>query len=75
MICDSCGHDGARIKRVSRSYGKGDDMVVIDKVPIVVCAHCGESYMTAETAHEVERLRLHKKNVKSRRLAPVIDYV
>ena len=51
MICDACGRDGARVKRISRSYGKGDEMAVIDGVPIVVCPHCGESYMTAETMH------------------------
>src|SRR5437879_3979583 len=23
MVCDVCGHEGARIRRVTRSYGKG----------------------------------------------------
>ena len=50
-------------------------MVVIDQVPIVVCPNCGESYMTADTLHEVERLKLHKRNMKTHRLAPVIIYV
>jgi len=75
MTCDVCGQKGARIKHVSRAYGKGDDMVVIDQVPIVVCPNCGESYMTADTLHEVERLKLHKRNMKTHRLAPVIIYV
>jgi len=75
MICDVCGQEGARIKHVSRAYGKGEDMVVIDKVPVVVCTNCGESYMTADTMHEVERLKLHKRSMKTQRLAPVITYV
>jgi YgiT-type zinc finger domain-containing protein len=75
MICDSCGQDGAKIKHVSRSYGKGNEMVVIDKVPIVACPHCGETYMTAETIHEVERIRLHKRSMKTQRQVPVIEYV
>jgi YgiT-type zinc finger domain-containing protein len=75
MICDSCGQDAAKIKHGSRSYGKGDDMIVIDNVPVVVCTHCGESYMTAETMQEIVRLKLHKRNLKTQRLAPVISYV
>jgi len=75
MICDICGRDGAKTKHVSRAYGKGDDMVVIAKVPIVVCPNCGESYITAETMHQVERLKLHKRSMKTQRLAPVINYV
>ena len=75
MTCDICGKGGARTKRVTRAYGKGDAMVVIDKVPVVICPNCGESYLTAETMHEVERLRLHQHSMKPRRLAPVINYV
>lgn len=75
MICDLCGKSGAKVKRISRSYGRGDEMLVIDKVPIVVCPHCGESYMTAETLREIERLKLHGKNIKSERRAPVINFV
>jgi YgiT-type zinc finger domain-containing protein len=75
MTCDVCGQDGARTKHVSRSYGKGENMVVIDHIPVIVCPNCGESYMTADTMHEVQRLKLHKRNVKTLRLAPVISYV
>ena len=74
MICDSCGKKGAMIKRLSRSYGKDKEMVVIENVPVVVCPHCGESYMTAETLREIERLKLHKGHLKTKRLAPVISY-
>jgi YgiT-type zinc finger domain-containing protein len=75
MRCDVCGQDGANIKHVSRSYGKGEEMVVIDHVPVVVCPDCGESYMTADTMHELQRLKLHRRSVKAVRLAPVISYV
>ncbi len=74
MICDSCGKEGARIKRLSRAYGKGKQTLVIENVPVVVCPNCGESYMTAETVREVERLRLQKRHVKAKRLVPMISY-
>jgi YgiT-type zinc finger domain-containing protein len=75
MTCDTCGKKGAKARRVSRSYGKGNQIVVIDNVPIVVCPHCGESYMTAETLREIERLKIHRKHVESKRTAPIISYV
>ena len=75
MTCDICGQEGAKTRYVSRSYGKGEDMIVIDRVPAVVCPNCGESYMTADTMHEVQRLKLHRRSVKALRLAPVISYV
>ena len=75
MICDSCGNKGAKVKHVSRTYGKGKNMVVIDDVPIVVCPSCGQSYMTADTLGQIARLKLHKNNVKRKRVAPVISYV
>ncbi len=52
MICDICGKEDARIRRVSRSYGKGDNLLVIEHIPVVSCPHCGESYITAETLCE-----------------------
>jgi len=74
MICDNCGKKGAITKHVTRSFGKGKSILVIENVPMIVCPECGESYFTAETLHELERLRLHKKNITSRRVAPVIRY-
>ena len=75
MTCDICGHEGAKTRYVSRSYGKGEDLVVIDRIPVVVCPNCGETYMTADTMHEVQRLKLHRRSVKALRLVPVISYV
>lgn len=74
MICDCCGKKGAVTKYVTRSFGRGKSILVIEDVPMVACPKCGQSYFTAETLHELERLRLHNKSVGIRRLAPVIKY-
>ena len=63
MICDICGQEGARVRHVSRSYGKGEDLLVIEGVPVVSCPNCGESYLTAETLHEIERRTFTQKVV------------
>jgi YgiT-type zinc finger domain-containing protein len=71
MVCDICGREGARVRRVARSYGKGDDLFVIENIPVVSCPHCGESYLTAETLHEIERIKLHRQSFAQERPVPV----
>ncbi|MFQ5594790.1 MAG: type II toxin-antitoxin system MqsA family antitoxin [Anaerolineae bacterium] len=74
MVCDMCGEQGTRIRRVTRSYGKGKSLLVIENVPVVSCPHCGESYLTAETLHEIERIKLHRQNFAVKRPVPVAEY-
>lgn len=74
LICDICGKEGARVRRVSRSYGKGENLLVIENVPIVSCPHCGESYLTAETLHEVERIKLHRRSLAIERPVAVAEF-
>ena len=70
MICDMCGNKTAAIRHVSRSYGKGRSLFVIENVPIVSCPRCGESYLTAQTLHEIERIKLHRRSLgRDRRVA------
>lgn len=74
MVCDICGQEGARIRRVARSYGKGKDLLLIENIPVVSCPHCGESYLTAHTLHEIERLRLHRKSLAVERPVEVVSF-
>ena len=73
MVCDICGKAEARTHRVSRSYGKRADLLVIEDIPLVSCPHCGETYLTAETLLEIERIKLHRKNwAKARKVAVAV---
>jgi YgiT-type zinc finger domain-containing protein len=74
VICDICGHDGAEVRRVTKSYGKHEKLLVIENVPVVSCPHCGESYMTADTMHEIERIKLHRKSFAVERAVHVAEY-
>lgn len=74
LTCDLCGKEGARIRTITRSYGKGDDLLVIEGIPVVSCPHCGESYLTSETLHEIERIKLHRKNIAEQRNVAVATY-
>jgi YgiT-type zinc finger domain-containing protein len=74
MICDNCGKEGARIRQVTRSYGKGANLLVIENVPVVSCPSCGESYLTAGTLHEIERIKLHRKNIARQKSVSVATF-
>jgi YgiT-type zinc finger domain-containing protein len=66
MRCDLCGKAGARELRRSRSYGSGERLLVIENVPIVTCPHCGESYLTAQTLHDIDRLKKSRRRPMKR---------
>ncbi|MEA2061384.1 MAG: type II toxin-antitoxin system MqsA family antitoxin [Thermodesulfobacteriota bacterium] len=74
MICDICGQDGTKIRHITRSYGKKTNLFLIENIPVVSCPHCGESYLTAETLYEIERIKLHRKNFAEERSIPVAGF-
>ena len=67
MQCDVCGKEGARQRYVSRSYGKGESLLVIEDVPTIHCPNCGEGYMTARTLQVIERIKKLRQTVASKR--------
>ena len=74
MICDICGKNGARVRCVTRSYGRGTTAFLIEGVPVVHCSECGESYLTAETLKEIERIRLHWRRLAVKRNVAVAKF-
>jgi YgiT-type zinc finger domain-containing protein len=74
ITCDNCGKAGARIIHVSRSYGKGTDLLVIENVPVVSCPYCGESYLTAATLREIDNIKRNRAKVASTRPVPVAAF-
>jgi len=67
MKCDVCGKEGARQRYVSRSYGKGESLLVIEDVPTIHCPNCGEGYMTEQTLQVIERINKLRQTVVSKR--------
>ena len=74
MICDICGKEGARIRQVTRNYGKGENLLIIENIPMVTCSNCGESYFTADTLHEIERIKLHRKSFAEKREVAIAEF-
>src|ERR1700740_2076479 len=74
MVCAVCRQEGARIRRVTRSYGKGEALFIIENVPVVSCLHCGTSYLTAQTLHEIDRIKRHRHELATPRPVAVAAF-
>ena len=74
MNCEICGKEGARIRKIAETHGKGRNLLVIENIPMVNCPHCGESYFTAETLHRVERIKRHRKSLAAERAVAVASF-
>lgn len=72
--CDLCGADTAQLRHVTRSFGRGDRLVVIENIPYVLCGRCGERYFTAATMREIERLKQFKIDRVRRRPVPIVSF-
>ncbi len=72
--CAHCGSDRVQLKHVTRSYGKAGNLLIIESIPMWSCPNCGESYFTAQTMHEVERIKALRKSVAKTRSVPVASF-
>ncbi|TAK34954.1 MAG: type II toxin-antitoxin system MqsA family antitoxin [Lysobacteraceae bacterium] len=72
--CASCGRAGVQLKRVTRPFGSGRTLLVVEGIPMWSCPHCGESYFTAQTMHELERMKTFRKAVAVRKPVAVAEY-
>lgn len=59
---------------MTRSFGKGADLLVIENIPYVACSRCGERYFTASTLREIERLKVKRSAVIRRKPIPVLSF-
>ena len=71
MTCDKCGKEGAKIRRLSKSYGQGESLFVIENVPMISCPNCREMHFSTETIQEIDRIRANRQAVAVTRAVPV----
>ena len=74
ITCDLCGQEGARLRRLTRTYGKGKAEFLIRGVPVVSCPHCGESYLTAQTLRDIDRIKRNRRSLTVRRPVPIAEF-
>ena len=74
MICDLCGSEKAKIRHISRSYGKNEELFIIENIPLISCPECGESYFTAQTIRKIEAIKQQRKSIAITRPIPVTSF-
>jgi YgiT-type zinc finger domain-containing protein len=62
------------VRLLTRSYGHGTRLLVVENVPVVVCPHCGESYLTADTLHQLEEIKRHRRKVAAPKRVAVANF-
>nr|WP_246175875.1 type II toxin-antitoxin system MqsA family antitoxin [Roseovarius bejariae] len=55
--CTSCGGGTLRRDRVKTALWRGEDLVVIEDIPALVCIRCGERYFEDETAMALDMMQ------------------
>lgn len=63
-----------QLRQVTRSFGKGAALLVIESIPMWSCPACGESYFSAQTMHEIERIKALRKSVALKRSVAVAAF-
>lgn len=74
MNCNICGEKNVKVRRATRSFGRGRSAFLIERVPVVDCPSCGESYMTAESRKVIERIRMRWREQSVDRKMPVAKF-
>jgi len=72
--CHLCGKKGARVRKVTQTYGRGADEYLVRNVPLIRCPNCYESYFTAATLHELESIKTHHRRLTVKRQVAVTEF-
>ena len=73
-LCAHCGSSALQLKHVTRSFDEGTALLVVEAIPMWSCSNCGESYFSAQTMHEIERIKALRKSVAVKRSVPVAAF-
>jgi len=68
--CSCCGGE-VKAEKVELDYRYKGKLYVFENVPVGVCRQCGEKYLTANVAKEIERQILSQKQWKKIISVPV----
>ena len=54
--CHVCGHNAAKTGLVSEVFQIEGRRVLVEKIPALVCQHCGEATFSRETTENIRRM-------------------
>jgi len=62
--CYFCSKGILEDKKVTVDFRWGNELIVIEEVPVKVCNECGEKYYSAEVSKEMEKIAIEGKKEK-----------
>ena len=56
FVCHVCGHNAAKSELVSEVFNLEGRRVLVERIPALVCEHCGEAVFSRETTERIRRM-------------------
>ena len=75
MICDHCGEPNAQVHITTETFGKDEDLFLIENIPMVFCSSCRERYFTAATLRKIESLKAERDQIAVSRPIKIVRFV
>ncbi len=66
MKCGNCGEPTAYISRSTRAFGEGDNLIVVENMPVIACHECGAEFLSIITFGQIEQLHNNRSNIPTR---------
>jgi YgiT-type zinc finger domain-containing protein len=73
MPCEYC-EGTIRERRVRDDYWSGDQLVIIEDVPVGVCDRCGERYYPAAVLEKMDQIARRRSRIKRTIRVPVTTF-
>lgn len=71
MKCSICGKEGFVERRITRSFGQGEGLFLIENLPVLQCPHCGSETLAADSVRRIEEIRKNRDQSTQLRQIPV----
>ena len=74
MQCPICEQEGAIERQRTETMGRGDDLLIIEGVPVISCLNCGSISYPAATIKRMEQIRRNRAQVATKRCIDVAQF-
>ena len=74
MQCPVCRYDRASERQISETYGTGDELFVIEHVPVISCPNCGQISYPVATVKRLEAIQRDRQTLAVKRTVEVAEY-
>ncbi len=65
IVCQLCGQKTALIAHIDKVFGKGEEKVLIENIPVTHCSNCRESFLTDTTMRQLDEIRLNARTLST----------